>query len=46
MQLFPFDDRVDAKWRLGQGKMKFEYMVITRLEQVSAGSWSPVIHVE
>jgi len=45
-QLFPFDDRVDEKWRLGQGKMKFEHMVITELDNVSSGSWSPVIWIE
>jgi len=45
-QLFSFDRQVDEKWRLGQGKMKFEHMVITSLENVSSGSWSPVIYIE
>jgi len=46
-QLFPFDDeRVDQQWRLGEGRMMFERMVITELVNVSAGSWSPMISVE
>ncbi|KAF9649061.1 hypothetical protein BDM02DRAFT_1982172 [Thelephora ganbajun] len=44
--LFPFDDRVDGQWRLGQGRMKVDHMVITELANVSSGSWSPVIYVE
>ena len=45
-QLFPFNDEVDEKWRLGQGRMKFEHMTITNLDHVSFRSWSPVIYVE
>ncbi|KAF9649069.1 hypothetical protein BDM02DRAFT_3114398 [Thelephora ganbajun] len=44
--LFPFDDQVDEQWRLGQGRMKVEHMVITELVHVSSGSWSPIIYVE
>ncbi|KAF9785711.1 hypothetical protein BJ322DRAFT_1107611 [Thelephora terrestris] len=44
--LFPFDDRVGGKWRLGEGFMRFENMTITALEKVSKGSWSPVIHID
>jgi len=44
--LFPFDYQYDEKWRLGQGKMNFENMVVTELENVSSGSWSPVIYIE
>ncbi|KAF9649065.1 hypothetical protein BDM02DRAFT_1982801 [Thelephora ganbajun] len=44
--LFPFDDRVDEQWCLGQGRMKIERMVITELVHVSSGSWSPIIYVE
>ena len=44
-QLFPFDERVGEKWRLGQG-LKFEHMEITSLDNVSNGSWSPVIRVD
>lgn len=45
-QIFSFDDRVDQKWRLGQGLMQFDRMMITGLVNVSAGSWSPIIWVE
>ena len=45
-QLFPFDTRVDEQWCLGQGKMKFDHMVIIGLVNVSPGSWSPTICVE
>ncbi|KAF9791155.1 hypothetical protein BJ322DRAFT_1017718 [Thelephora terrestris] len=44
--LFPFDCGVEGKWCLGEGLMKFEYMTITAIENVSSGSWSPVIHVD
>ncbi|KAF9785721.1 hypothetical protein BJ322DRAFT_1107618 [Thelephora terrestris] len=44
--LFPFDDRVEGKWRLGEGFMRFENMTITALEHVTKGSWSPVIHID
>ncbi|KAF9649058.1 hypothetical protein BDM02DRAFT_1981895 [Thelephora ganbajun] len=44
--LFPFDDRVDERWRLGQGRMKVEHMVITGLVNASYGSWSPIIYIE
>ncbi|KAF9649063.1 hypothetical protein BDM02DRAFT_3114380 [Thelephora ganbajun] len=44
--LFPFDLQVDERWRLGQGRMKVEHMVITGLINVSSGSWSPIICVE
>jgi bacteriocin-like protein len=48
-QLFPFngavEEKVEEKWRLGQGVMKFKYMSITELKNVSGGSWSPVIYV-
>ncbi|KAF9649055.1 hypothetical protein BDM02DRAFT_1980966 [Thelephora ganbajun] len=33
-------------WRLGQGRMKVQHMVITELIHVSSGSWSPIIYVE
>ncbi|KAF9649071.1 hypothetical protein BDM02DRAFT_3114405 [Thelephora ganbajun] len=37
---------VDERWRVGQGRMKVERMVIAGLINVSAGSWSPIICVE
>jgi len=45
-QLFPFDDRVGEQWRLGQGLMNFEYMMITQLNNISPDTWSPEICVE
>jgi hypothetical protein len=45
VQLFPFDNSVEEKWRLG-GVMKFENMVITSLEKVSGGSWSPTLCID
>jgi len=43
--LFPFDDRVGEKWRLGQG-MKLEDMTVTGLDNVTHSSWSPVIWID
>ncbi|KAF9643951.1 hypothetical protein BDM02DRAFT_3122703, partial [Thelephora ganbajun] len=43
--LFPFNNTVGEKWQLGRGRMKFEHMVITGLNHVSSGSWSPVIYI-
>lgn len=46
VDLFPFDGGVSECWRLGKGKMRLKYMVITRLDNVCPGCWSPVVYID
>jgi len=45
--LFPFDDGVGEMWRLDSEQgIKLEYMTITGLDNVSGGSWSPILWID